>query len=409
MSIYLDNAATSFPKAPEVEDAMREHLARIANPGRAGYRQAADVEQMIDRTRAQIAQLINADDPRRIIFTLNGTDALNMAIHGVINAHRAKNRAKDPEKKTDAQPHVVTTVLEHNSINRPLVQLGDAGAITLSHVGCGAEAIVDPADVVEALNERTVLLAMTHISNALGTIQPVEKIIALVRERRPDVVVLIDAAQSVGMMTLDVMQMDADLIAFPGHKGLLGPTGTGVLYVGRRAFEECDGTGEMRISTFRSGGTGGDSTNPVQPAELPFYLEGGTPNTIGIAGLAEGARFVRERGIDAIGTHERELIERLIDGLDSIHGITIIGTRDVSRRGSAVSFTMEGMDPMDAGMILDQSFSIAVRPGLHCAPYAHRALGTFDRGGTVRASTGPFNTVDDIDALVSAVGELTSA
>ncbi len=399
--IYLDNAATSWPKPPGVAEAMLRQLAEDGNPGRGGHRRAVSAQRLIDHARLLLARLLNAPDPRRIIFTLNGTDALNAAIHGV--------PALQPGfRKTDSgkPAHVVTTVLEHNSVNRPLNALADAGAIELTRISCNADGILTPDDFAAEIRPNTALVAVTMLSNATGIVQPVAEIIRLTRAAAPNCLILLDASQALGAVPIDLVELDADLVAAPGHKSLLGPTGTGLLYLGPRAVPDPDHADRSRFATWREGGTGGDSSSPVMPAELPHYLEGGTPNTVGIAGLAAAVEWLIDRGVHNVRTHEQGLTRCLLEGLSALPGIRIIGPADADLRGNAVSFTLPDMDPQDAAGIFDSTFNIAVRPGLHCAPYAHRAVGTFP-SGTIRASVGPFTTADEIDRFVAACRELT--
>ncbi|MBA4063235.1 MAG: cysteine desulfurase [Isosphaera sp.] len=377
--IYLDNAATSFPK-PEGVYAALDRFARtsLANPGRAGHKMALAAEHALDDARHRLNRHFNGRSPDRWVFTLNGTDALNMAFKGVLN---------------DGD-HVVTTDLEHNSVSRPLVALAEAGRITLTRVPADAGGTVDPAAVAAALTPKTRLVAVTHASNVLGTVQPVVDIAAVARTR--DALVLVDAAQTAGVVPLDVQAAGIDLLAFPGHKSLLGPTGTGALYVGPR----------VHLRPWREGGTGGDSSTPTQPKEFPYYLEGGTPNVLGVAGLVAGLDYVEEHGVDAIRRHEVELCDRLRASLAEVPGFEVFGHADPARRVGTVAFRCEVMPAADLGAILDQSFDIALRPGLHCAPYVHRALGSYP-DGLVRVSPGPFSTPADIDHLIGALREVT--
>lgn len=403
---YLDHAATSLPKPPEVIAAMGAALAEAGNPARGGHRYAASAEGMIAQARLRVARLLGAEDPRRIVFTLNGTDALNIAIHSVLGGLAPSTRGEP------TRPHVVTTVLEHNSITRPLESLRRAGAIDVTRVGASSEGVVDPMDVVAAIRPETALVAITMASNALGTLQPVERVVTLIRAGDPKraggggPLLLIDAAQVLGAIPVDLAALGADLVASPGHKALLGPTGTGILYVGQRAMPSIDGDGS-RLGVFRSGGTGGDSRLTTMPPELPHHLEGGTPNVVGIAGLGAAAAWIAERGVDAIREHEQALVQRALDGLGEIRGVRIVGPRDASRRAGAVSFVVAGLDPLDVGAILDSAYDVAVRPGLHCAPGAHDCVGTAPEG-TVRVSVGPTTSVDDVDVFLRAVGEIAA-
>lgn len=376
--IYLDNAATSFPKPEAVYQAL-DHFARtsLANPGRAGHKMALAAERVLDDARHLLNQFINGEGPERVIFTLNCTDGLNIAIKGVL-------RQGD---------HVVTSDLEHNSVSRPLVALEKAEVITLTRVAADEGGTLDPAAIQKAITPKTKLVALTHASNVLGTVQPVAAIGKMVRDAGK--LFLVDAAQSAGVIPIDVRSMNIDLVAFPGHKGLFGPTGTGVLYVGPRA----------QPHAWREGGTGGDSSSPTQPRELPYYLEGGTPNVLGVAGLVAGLKWVTEQGIDKIHHQELELLERLRRRLKEIPGVRLLGHDDLNRRVAAQAFVHAGLAAAEIGGILDQAFEIAIRPGLHCAPYVHKAQGTFPEGAA-RISPGPFNTSEDIDRCADALKDI---
>src|SRR5262249_25377610 len=252
---------------------------------------------------------------------------------------------------------------------------------------------IDPDAIRKALTSKTRLIALTHASNVLGTVQPVAEVGRIAREK--GILLIVDAAQTAGAVSIDVQAMNIDLLAFPGHKSLLGPTGTGALYVGPRA----------QVRAWREGGTGGDSSSETQPREFPYFLEGGTPNVLGVAGLSAGIQFVMEKGIDKIREHEVALTERLWRRLEEIGGYDIFGHRDISRRVGTLSIRSENLPATELGGILDQAFDIAIRPGLHCAPYIHRSLGTFP-DGTIRVSPGPFNTEEDIDHLARALAEI---
>jgi cysteine desulfurase family protein len=376
--IYLDNAATSFPK-PEAVYQMLDSFARaeLANPGRAGHKMALAAERALDDARHLLNELFHGEGPERFVFTLNGTDALNMAMKGVL----------------EDGDHVITSNLEHNSVSRPLRALELAGRVAVTRVPADAGGTIDPEAVRRAFTSRTRLVVLTHASNVLGTVQPIAKVGRLARER--DLLFLVDAAQTAGVLPIDVRAMHIDLLAFPGHKGLLGPTGTGALYAGPRIVPRA----------WREGGTGGDSSSETQPLELPYFLEGGTPNVLGVTGLAAGVRFVQERGLAAIHRHEIGLTDRLRGQLMEIGGYEVFGHDDAARRVGTLSFRNAALSATEVGAILDQAFDIAVRPGLHCAPYIHRSLGTFP-DGTVRISTGPFNTAADIDTLTRALAEI---
>jgi selenocysteine lyase/cysteine desulfurase len=268
------------------------------------------------------------------------------------------------------------------------------GRIALSRVRADGGGTIDPDAIRRAVTPATRLVVLTHASNVLGTIQPVAAIGKIAREH--DLLFVVDASQTAGVVPIDVRAMNIDLLAFAGHKGLLGPTGTGGLYVGPRA----------QLRAWREGGTGGDSASETQPREFPYFLEGGTPNVLGVAGLAAGVQYVQEQGIDRIRQHEVDLTERLRRRLAELNGFQVFGHDDPSQRVSTLSFRSEALPAAELGGILDQAFDVAVRPGLHCAPYIHRSLGTFP-DGTVRVSPGPFNASEDIDCLARALAEIT--
>jgi cysteine desulfurase/selenocysteine lyase len=406
--IYFDNAATSFPKPPEVAARMARFLAEeAANPGRAGHRMAVAAEQMLDEVRLKLTRLFDGDDPHRMIFAMNGTDALNMAIKGVIAEH-----LRDADK-----PHIITTVLEHNSVSRPLQAMATSGQIELTRVDCDDDGVVDPEDIRSAITPRTVLIAMTHASNVLGTIQDAAAVGAIAREH--DVLFLLDAAQTAGIVPVSIERMQIDLLAFPAHKSLLGPTGVGGLYVGARCPEPAEAvaatheagdlhvamTRRRRMSPWREGGTGGDSSTPTQPALYPYYLEGGTPNTVGVAGLGAAVDYVNRHDMAGRLEHERAMCAAISDRFADDDRFTWYGTRDMSRRVGTVSLNVKAFQAPDVGSILDDSFEIAVRPGLHCSPYVHRRLGTFP-DGAVRISPGDFNTMDQVNQLLDALDQI---
>ncbi len=377
---YLDNAATSFPKPEAVYVAM-DRFARhsLANPGRSGHRMALESEHALSDARHRLNRFFNGRNPDRWAFTLNCTDALNMAFKGAL----------------DDGDHVVTTDLEHNSVSRPLVAMSVAGRITLTRVPADGGGTIDPEAIRAAIGPKTRMVAMTHASNVLGTVQPVAEVGRIARER--DLLFLVDAAQTAGVLPIDVQAACIDLLAFPGHKSLFGPTGTGALYVGSR----------VTLRPWREGGTGGDSLTPTQPTDFPHHLEGGTPNVLGVAGLVAGLDFVEERGVEMIRRHEVELCDRLRAALAELPGFEVFGHADAGRRVGALSFRCEMLPAPELAGLLDQSFDIAVRPGLHCAPYIHTALGTAP-DGLVRVSPGPFTTTADIDHLIDALKQITA-
>jgi cysteine desulfurase family protein len=378
--IYLDNAATTWPKPPAVYDAM-DRFARTgaANPGRSGHRMAVEAERLVQDARERVARLLNAASPDRVILTLNATDALNIAMKGLL-------RAGD---------HVVTSAIEHNSINRPLAGLEAAGTITVSKVACSPDGTIAPREIDRLVTKATRLIAITHCSNVLGVVQPLDEFCAIAKKR--GVAILVDASQTAGVVPIDVRALGADMVAFPGHKGCFGPMGTGALYV----------RPGLALAAFREGGTGFAAESERHPEEYPYHLEGGTPNAHGLVGLGAGLRFIEETGIDRIRVHERDLAMRLVDALRGHPKITIFSGRAPDRQIGPVSIAIAGVDPSAAGATLDATYGIACRPGLHCAPGAHQFLGTHPQG-TVRFSFGFFNTAADVEAAARAVKEIAA-
>lgn len=380
--IYFDNAATSWPKPAVVAQRMSAFLAEeAANPGRAGHRMAVGAEKMIDGVRKLLANFVGGTDPHRLIFTMNATDALNIAMKGLL-------------RRGD---HVITTALEHNSVSRPLVQMQDNGFIELTRIGFSSETgVIDPADVQKALRPNTRLIAMTHASNVLGTIQPIAEVGQIARKSH--VRFLVDAAQTIGTVPIDVNAAHIDVLAFPGHKSLLGPTGTGGLYVNSTLKLE-------DFEPFREGGTGGDSSSPTMPKLFPYFLEGGTPNTVGIAGLGAAVEYVIAHDPAKTLAQEQAMVQQVIDVLLGNPKFKLYGPKSAAGRVGTVSFTVEGYTPQEAGSVLDESFQIAVRPGLHCSPYAHKGIGTFP-DGAIRVSPGHFNTDEQLAVLLDALRQL---
>ena len=362
-----------------------------ANPGRAGHRMAVAAEQLIDDVRLRLTRLFDGSDFRRMIFAMNCTDALNMAIKGVLGEV--------------AGHHVVSTVLEHNSVSRPLQAMANSKQIELTRVDCNDEGIVDTDDIAAAIRQNTKLIVMTHASNVLGTIQDAKAIGAVARQH--DVLFCLDAAQTAGVVPISIKDMQIDLLAFPGHKSLLGPTGIGGLYVGERCPEPSEKRGAGHMSPWREGGTGGDSSTTTQPVLYPYYLEGGTPNTVGVSGLAAGLKYLGQHPMADILAHERYMIQAVWDRFSEDQRFTIYGTPDPSKRVGTVALNIDGYESADAGAILDNSFNIAVRPGLHCAPYIHRRINTFP-DGVVRISPGPFNTSEELDVLLDALDQIAT-
>ncbi|HHT9152150.1 MAG TPA: aminotransferase class V-fold PLP-dependent enzyme, partial [Candidatus Hypogeohydataceae bacterium YC40] len=348
--------------------------------GRAGYRLSMEAEREIEMTRKALAEFFGARDTQRLVFTLNATDAINMAIKGLL-------------KPGD---HVITTYLEHNAVTRPLNSLEKQGVITISRVRPSPQGFIGPGDIEKAVTPKTRLIAIVHASNVLGTVQPLRAIGQLARER--DLIFLIDAAQSAGLWPINVEEQCIDLLAFTGHKALFGPPGTGGLYVSER----------VELRPWREGGTGVDSQNPVQPKEMPYRLEGGTPNFVGLVGLKAGVEFVSRMGIHNIQRHGQGLIHHLFHCLEDDKRFILYGPPSTENRSPILSLNINGMEPQVVGTILDESFGIAVRSGLHCAPGTHRETGSFPQG-TLRISTGFFNTEDDIAQVALALKEIASS
>ena len=373
--IYLDNAATSWPKPESVYRAMDDFARQFAgNPGRSGHRMAVESEKRVQGCREALARLLHAEHADRVILTLNATDALNIALKGLL-------------RKGD---HVITSHIEHNSINRPLARLAAEGFLTYDKAPSEVDGSVATSSIQRLIRKNTKLIAITHCSNVLGVVNPIEEYAKL------GVKTLIDASQSAGVIPLDVRSFD--MVAFPGHKNLFGPMGTGALYVR---------TG-VDLDFFREGGSGFKAEEERHPTEMPFRLEGGTPNAHGFAGLLAGIEFVEKEGVEKIGRHERELALAFADGLRGHKKVTVYSCRTPERSLGPVSLSIAGMEPAEVGRIMDEKYGIACRPGLHCAPGTHRFLGTSPKG-TVRFSFGWFNTKGDVEAALRAVNEVSAS
>ena len=373
--IYLDNAATSFPKPESVyvaiDKTMRE---KCGNPGRSGHRLSLTAGRIVHETRLLCARLLNAASPENIIFTNNTTTALNIALKGII----------------EQGDHIITSSLEHNSVSRPLHYLASIG-IGVTKLPTDLNYGLNVDDIKNAIRPNTKLFVCTHISNVTGTVNDISSIGAFCKEN--SILFLVDAAQSAGSRIIDVEDMCIDMLAFPGHKGLLGPQGTGGLYVRQG----------LRLKTIMQGGTGNDSELLSQPESLPEKFQSGTLNTPGLAGLAAGIHFILEKGIGEIQQHETSLINQFIEGISNMDRIRLIGPEMNQNRGSVVSVLIENKPPADVAIMLDTAFNIAVRSGLHCASDAHRKIGTLDKGGTIRISPNYLNTKEDVDICLNAL------
>jgi len=380
-SIYLDNAATSFPKPDAVVAAMMDFHQKVgANPGRSGHERSIEAGRIVFETREALARLFHVEDPQRIALTKNATESLNIVLQGGL-------RPGD---------HVITSGMEHNSVMRPLRFLEGRG-VELSVVPCSPRGELDPADLQKFLRKNTRMVVLTNASNVTGTILPVEAIGELLRDR-PDVMFCVDAAQTAGALPIDVQKMRIDLLAFTGHKSLFGPQGTGGLYIREGLDQE--------IMPLMMGGTGSRSEFEEQPDFMPDRYESGTPNTVGIAGLGAGVSFVLEQTIEALRAREEDLTSRFLAGLRDLQDeVTVYGPRDASQQTAVVSFNIKNVTPSDAADYFEEQRGILCRPGLHCAPSAHRTIGTFPRG-TVRFSFGFFNTQQEVDEACEALREL---
>jgi cysteine desulfurase / selenocysteine lyase len=381
--IYLDHAATSWPKPPVVVRTMTDYLENAGgNPGRSGHRLSIAAARFIYDAREAVAELFHAPDPLRVVFTLNVTHALNLVMRGLL---RPGDRA-------------VTSSIEHNSVMRPLRALEREGnRLTLAH--CGPDGTLDLDVMREAVTPGTRLVVVSHASNVMGAILPIREIAEIAHQA--GALLLVDAAQTAGTVPIDVTAMGIDLLAFTGHKGLQGPPGTGGLVIG-------SGVDISRLSPLARGGTGSRSEFEEQPEELPDKYESGTPNGVGLAGLGAGVRWVLEQTVESIRAHELELASTLVAGLRSIRGVTVYGPADPARCTAVVSCQVAGRRVSEIGLRLDDDFGILCRVGLHCAPAAHRTIGTFPEG-TIRLAPGAMTTIDEIHATIKAIEEVASS
>lgn len=382
--IYLDNAATSFPK-PEAVYAAVDSWQRNsgAAAGRGAYSAAIESTSLVRRCRVRVAELLGCANPDSVIFTFNGTDSLNLALHGAL-------RPGD---------HVVTSVVEHNSVLRPLRDLQISRGVESTQVAVDSRGKVDPAGIREAIRPSTRLVAITHASNVSGAIQPIADIAEVTHAR--GILLLVDAAQTAGSVPINLSSLPIDFLACPGHKGLLGPLGTGILCIREGIAEQ--------LQSVRQGGTGTQSEDDRQPESLPDKFESGNHNVPGLVGLEAAVSWIRERWVEVIAAEEAELTARLWNGLSGLSGVRLFGPPPGPGRVGVVSLVIEGYDPQDAAAILDETFGVQVRSGLHCAPGAHRVLGTFEGGGTVRLSVGAFTTADGVDQAIHAVGTIAGS
>lgn len=375
--IYLDHAATTCPKPAAVVEAVHRALAEgVGNPGRSGHQPARRAEQILAECRHRLNRFFGGASPDRFVLTLNGTDALNLAIRGIV------------------QPgdRIVTGNLEHNSVRRPIEMLRPSG-VQVDVIAAHPSGYYEPRDLVRSLEQPTKLVVLTHGSNVLGTVQPMEEFATLCRERKA--LLLVDAAQTAGAWPMRFAESGFDMVAAPGHKALFGPTGTGFLYV-RPGLD---------LVPTRAGGTGGDSLSLTQPEKMPQHLEAGTPNVVGIAGLSAGIEFIEQVGVDQIQAHEQEWVDRLNQRLDANPAIERLSRGRDDARLAMATFRTADYSSQELAALLDSAFQIAVRGGLHCAPGVHAMLGT-SPDGAVRASGSWLSPLADVDAIADALDQI---
>lgn len=374
--IYFDNAATSWPKPPQAIAAMQNYMQNIGgSPGRSGHRLSVEAARIIFDAREKLASLFNVSDPLQIVLTKNATESLNIAVFGFL-------------KPGD---HVITSGMEHNSVMRPLRAIESKG-VGITVIPCDGEGLINPEQITSAARKNTKAIFITHASNVTGTVMPLADIGCITKAQ--GIVLCVDAAQTAGSYPIDVEEMNIDLLAFTGHKSLLGPSGTGGLYI-REGLEKS-------IEPVLVGGTGSRSEVEIQPDFMPDRFEAGTPNTVGIAGLLAGVEFVLSTGVNRIKSREEKLVKMFIEGLRELPGIILYGQNSVDRRIPVVSFNVAGMDPGAVALELDERFNIMSRSGLHCAPSAHKTIGTYP-SGTVRFSFSYFNTEEQVAESIKAL------
>lgn len=378
--IYFDNAATSWPKPPEVKKAMVKFMEEIgANPGRSGHLLSIEAARILYETREAFSTLFRVKDPSRIVFTLNATESINLALKGLL-------RPGD---------HIITSSMEHNSVMRPLRYLEKKG-VELSILPCSSNGTLNPQDAERKIQSNTKMIILNHASNVTGTLLPIKEVGLIARNH--NLLFLVDAAQTAGAYPIDMETEKIDLLAFTGHKSLYGPQGTGGLVIGERIEEK-------EMTPLKQGGTGSRSEFEEQPDFLPDRFESGTPNGVGIAGLLAGIQFVLEKGTEHIRQYESNLIEKLINGLEEIPRIKLYGSENKEERMATLSFNIAQLSPSNVSFYLEKEFGILCRPGLHCAPSAHKTMGTFPEG-TVRFSLSYFNTEEEVDRAIDALNSI---
>ncbi|MDQ1353518.1 MAG: hypothetical protein QG657_3824 [Acidobacteriota bacterium] len=377
--IYLDNGATTFPKPEEVYKFMDYYYRSFGvNPGRSGYDLCMESGEIIENTRKQLTKFFNGKDFNRLCFSYNSTDALNLVINGMLQEG----------------DHAITTLLEHNSVLRPLYHKSEYDGVEVDYIPVDGDGFVDPEDFPKKFKKNTKLVIVNHASNVIGTVQPIKEIGKYCKEH--GIPFVIDASQSAGKVPIDIEDQFVDIVVFTGHKSLLGPTGIGGLYVK-------DG---IDIKFTRAGGTGVRSAVKTHLDEYPYRLEYGTLNSVGVAGLHAGVKWLEEKGIENIHNHEMKLTTMLRDGLEDTEGVILYCMDDLSDHIGIFLFNVEGLEAQDVGTFLDVDYNIACRTGLHCAPLIHEQLGTSTIHGAVRFGIGPFNTEEDIETTINAVKEI---
>ena len=380
--IYLDNASTTFPKAPTVATAMSDYITnRGININRGSYALAYDVEDIIYTTRQRLHPLFNGHDPAHVIFTQNVTMSLNMVIKGLLKAG----------------DHVLVSSMEHNAVMRPLTQLLDKG-ITFDTIPCDSTGSIQMDSIEPLIRPNTVALIINHASNVCGTIQPLESIGPICKAHNLQFIV--DAAQTAGVIPIDVKACHIDALCFTGHKGLLGPQGIGGIILTKEMAQN--------LTPLIAGGTGSFSHLETMPTHMPDAFESGTLNLPGIIGLNEGLAYIESQGMENIHNHELALTQSFLEGLQSIDGINIVGKQNIQDRTAVVSITIDGMDPANIAYELESTYHIMTRVGLHCAPRAHQTLRTYPEG-TVRFSFGYANTLKDVEAALSALNTIVKS
>lgn len=375
--IYLDNAATTFPKPEIVYEKTLEAMKEFgANPGRSGHKLSLKMDRKIFNVRQLLTEFIGGDNPLNLIFTKNCSESLNIAIKGVVKENS----------------HVITTALEHNSVLRPLKHLEDLGIIELTIIPANEQGVIDYKEIENSIKDNTDLCVITMMSNLVGTITDINKVSKILKKH--NIMLIVDAAQSIGYLDIDVKKMGIDILCFPGHKSLFGPMGTGALYI----------NGDIKLKTIMEGGTGSFSLKLSQPDIYPDRLEAGTLNGTSIVGLGAGVNFINEIGLENIRNHENKLKTEFIKGIENINNIKVYGPKD-NWHGPVVTLNIDNMDSSELAYVLDDTYDIYVRAGFHCAPLAHKSIGTYELGAA-RFSFSYFNDVNDVNNTLEVLEKI---